>query len=256
MSLLELEGVHTYIGEYHILQGVSLAVPQGSITVLLGRNGAGKTTTLRTIMGLAPARQGSIRFKGEEISRLPPHRVAWQGIGYVPEDRGVFAQLTVEENLRVAVRGGDLPWQLRRRGPAGLGAVSLDARPVDIQGRLEWVLSLFPDLARAWKRRAGTLSGGQQQMLAIGRVLLSDNDLLIIDEPSKGLAPVVVELLGEALRRIAQQTTILLVEQNFGLAAAVGDRFAIVDDGRTVHQGPMAEILADAEMRHRYLGVA
>lgn len=244
MSLLELQGIETYIGEYHILQGVSLTVPKGAITVLLGRNGAGKSTTLRTIMGLNPARRGSVRFKNEEITRLAPHFIARKGIGYVPEDRGIFGPLTVEENLRVAVRGGDLDWQVRRRGP--------DAA----QDRLEEVLLLFPDLKKAWRRAAGTLSGGQQQMLAIGRVLLSENDLLIIDEPSKGLAPVVVEHLGEALKQIAARTTILLVEQNFGLAAAVGEHCAIIDDGRTVHQGSMADLLVDADMRQRYLGVA
>jgi len=244
MSLLVLEGVETYVGEYHILQGVSLTVPKGTITVLLGRNGAGKSTTLRTVMGLNPARRGSIKFKGAEITRMAPHLVARQGIGYVPEDRGIFGPLTVEENLRVAVRGGDLHWQVRRRGPEAA------------QDQLAEVLRLFPDLKKAWRRPAGTLSGGQQQMLAIGRVLLSDNDLLIIDEPSKGLAPVVVEHLGEALKQIAAKTTVLLVEQNFGLAAAVGDRCAIIDDGRTVHQGSMADLLTDSALRQRYLGVA
>ncbi|MBY6276125.1 ABC transporter ATP-binding protein [Symbiobacterium thermophilum] len=244
MSLLELEGVETYIGEYHILQGVSFAVRPGAITVLLGRNGAGKTTTLRTIMGLNPARRGRIRYKGKDITRLPPHEVARLGIGYVPEDRGLFGSLTVAENLRVAVRGGDLDRQVRRRGP---GAAT---------GRLAEVLELFPDLKRAWNRPAGTLSGGQQQMLAIGRVLLSDNDLLLIDEPSKGLAPVVVEHLGEALRKIAARTTVLLVEQNFGLAQAVAEHCVVIDDGRTVHQGSMADLLDDPVLRQRYLGVA
>lgn len=279
MPLLELEGVHTYIGEYHILQGVSLSVPAGSITVLLGRNGAGKSTTLRTIMGLTPARQGRIAFRDEEITRLPPHQVAQKGIGYVPEDRGIFRGLTVAENLRIAVRGGDLPRSFRRQpppgargaqdaldggeaaGPAGPASPSGLSGPAglpgpDLTSRLEWVLGLFPDLARAWRRPAGTLSGGQQQMLAIGRVLLSENRLLMIDEPSKGLAPVVVEQLGEALRRIAAHTTVLLVEQNFGLAAAVGDRYVILDDGRTVQSGPMADLVANPDLRHRYLGVA
>lgn len=257
MALLELDGVETYIGEYHILQGVSLSVPEGKITVLLGRNGAGKTTTLRTVMGLAQARAGRIAFRGEEIRQLPPHLVARRGIGYVPEDRGIFGRLSVAENLRVAIRGGDLPWALRAKAPgSGAQANGAKAGSDGLEARLDWVLGLFPDLAKAWRREAGTLSGGQQQMLAIGRVLLSDNALLLIDEPSKGLAPVVVEHLGEALKQIAARTTVLLVEQNFGLAAAVGDRFAIIDDGRTVHQGPMAEILGDAAMRHRYLGVA
>lgn len=244
MSLLILEGVETYIGEYHILQGVSFTVRPGAITVLLGRNGAGKTTTLRTVMGLSPARRGRITFKGKDITRLRPHEVARLGIGYVPEDRGLFGSLTVAENLRVAVRGGDLDWQVRRRGPEAAS------------GRLEEVLELFPDLKRAWNRPAGTLSGGQQQMLAIGRVLLNDNDLLLIDEPSKGLAPVVVEHLGEALLKIAAKTTVLLVEQNFGLAQAVAEHCVVIDDGGTVHQGRMADLLENAELRQRYLGVA
>ncbi|MBP2019280.1 branched-chain amino acid transport system ATP-binding protein [Symbiobacterium terraclitae] len=258
MALLELDGVQTYIGEYHILQGVTLAVPPGAITVLLGRNGAGKTTTLRTVMGLTPARAGRVVFRGEEITRLAPHQVARRGIGYVPEDRGIFRDLTVAENLRVAVRGGDLPWPLRGRAPEGYarGGPADPPRGSGLEARLDWVLRLFPDLARAWRRTAGTLSGGQQQMLAIGRVLLSENALLLIDEPSKGLAPVVVEQLGEALRQIAAQTTVLLVEQNFGLAAAVGDHAVVLDDGRTVYQGSMAEILGDAALRRRYLGVA
>lgn len=252
MPLLELQDVHTYLGQYHILQGVSLTVPEGSITVLLGRNGAGKTTTLRTVMGLAPARRGRVVFRGEDVTRLPPHAIARRGIGYVPEDRGIFAQLTVAENLRLGVRGGDLPWRSRARPPKA----PADGDASGLEARLARVLELFPDLARAWRRRAGTLSGGQQQMLAIGRALLSDNALLIVDEPSKGLAPVVVEHLGEALRQIAAHTTVLLVEQNFGLASAIGDRFAIIDDGRTVCHGPMAELVASADMRHRYLGVA
>ncbi len=243
--LLELEAVQTYIGQFHILQGVSLAVPEGGITVLLGRNGAGKTTTLRTIMGLVPARVGEVRLRGQDITRLPPHAVAWRGLGYVPEDRGVFGQLTVEENLRVAVRGGDLPRTALRRGKNSAA-----------QQRLERVFSLFPDLRQAWRRRAGLLSGGQQQMLAIARAMVNENALLLIDEPSKGLAPIVVEHLGEDLRRIALQTTILLVEQNFALAAAIGDRYCIIDDGRTVKSGAMPELVADAELKRKYLGVA
>lgn len=265
MALLELEGLHTFIGQYHILQGVSLEVPEGGVTVLLGRNGAGKTTTLRSIMGLAPARQGAVRFKGQEISHLAPHLIPRLGIGYVPEDRGVFTQLTVEENLRLAVRGGDLPRDTGRiatsRGEVAAAAPAAGGpaptgRKGEISAALDRILGLFPDLKEAWKRSGGSLSGGQQQMLAIARGLINDNALLLIDEPSKGLAPVVVEHLAEALLRISAQTTILLVEQNFGFAAAIGSRYTIIDDGRTVHAGLMDQLVEDGELKRKYLGVA
>lgn len=231
--MLELEGVHAFIGQFHILQGVSLRVPPGSVTVLLGRNGAGKTTTLRTIMVLVPCRAGSITLEGRRIDRLAPYEVARLGIGYVPEDRGVFTGLTVEENLRLAARGPRRAWR-------------------DRQDRL---LGLFPDLAKAWRRRAGTLSGGQQQMLAIARALVNPNRLLLIDEPSKGLAPQVVRGLTEALAHVKEGTTILLVEQNLAMARALGDRYVILDDGRTVHHGLMADLAADQSLQRNYLGV-
>ncbi len=231
--MLELEGVHTFISQFHILQGVSLQVPPGRVTVLLGRNGAGKSTTLRTIMALAPCRAGSITFEGKRIDRLTPYEVARLGIGYVPEDRGVFTGLTVEENLLLAARGPRRTWRER-------------------QDRL---LGLFPDLARAWRRRAGTLSGGQQQMLAIARALVNPNRLLLIDEPSKGLAPVVVRVVTEALARLKEEATILLVEQNLAMAQALGDRYVILDDGRTVHHGLMADLVADRSLQRSYLGV-
>lgn len=265
MALLELAGAETYIGQYHILQGVSLEVEAGGVTVLLGRNGAGKTTTLRTIIGLSPARHGTVRFQGRDITHLAPHLIPRLGIGYVPEDRGIFTQLTVEENLRLAVRGGDLP-----RGAAGLvgtgalgaagharaGRGSAGTRKGEIATRLDRIVQLFPDLKEAWKRAGGSLSGGQQQMLAISRGLINDNALLLIDEPSKGLAPVVVEHLAEALLQISSHTTVLLVEQNFGLAAAIGDRYTIIDDGRSVHAGRMDHLVGDAELKRKYLGVA
>ncbi|MHB9143746.1 MAG: ABC transporter ATP-binding protein [Symbiobacteriia bacterium] len=260
MALLELEGVHTFIGQYHILQGVSLEVPEGGVTVLLGRNGAGKTTTLRSIMGLVPARQGTVRFQGQDVTRLAPHLIPRLGIGYVPEDRGVFTQLTVEENLRLAVRGGDLPRGAARTvaGPGDVAAAGPAAtgRKGEIAAALDRILALFPDLKDAWKRAGGSLSGGQQQMLAIARGLINDNALLLIDEPSKGLAPVVVEHLAEALLRISDQTTILLVEQNFGLAAAIGSRYTIIDDGRAAHAGLMDQLVGDGELKRKYLGVA
>ncbi|HSE94254.1 MAG TPA: ABC transporter ATP-binding protein [Methylomirabilota bacterium] len=232
-DLLELEDVHTDIGQHHVLQGVSLRVRSDAVTVLLGRNGAGKTTTMRTVIGLLHPRRGAVRFEGREIHRLPPHAVTRLGIGYVPEGQGIFATLTVDENLRVA-----------RLGDEAASA-----------GRLRQLFELFPDLVRARHRRAGTLSGGQKQMLAIARALVNPNRLLLIDEPSKGLAPIVVEHLVEALRTMKQHVTVLLVEQNFPMAAALGDDFYLLDDGRIVHQGAMADLVGDEALKKRYLGI-
>jgi len=229
--LLRLEQVHTYIAESHILQGLSFAVLPNRVTVLLGRNGAGKTTTLRTILGLQPAASGEIRFEGVDISRGPVHQTVRRGIGYVPEDRDVFAGLTVEQNLRLAQRPGAPP------------------------ERMAFAYELFPDLKRRAAQRAGSLSGGQQQMVAIARALVNDNRLLLIDEPSKGLAPVVVTQVVEALTAIKGTTTILLVEQNLAMATALGDDAVVVDDGRAVHVGAMAEIAGDDALQARYLGV-
>jgi branched-chain amino acid transport system ATP-binding protein len=231
--LLELQDVHTFIGRHHILQGVSLRVRRDAVTVLLGRNGAGKTTTMRTVVGLLRPARGAVRFQGEPIHGLPPYAIVRRGIGYVPEGQGIFATLTVEENLRVATLG---------EGP-------------ESRARLEQVLALFPDLRRLSRSRAGTLSGGQKQMLAIARAFVNDNRLLLIDEPSKGLAPVVVEHLVEALRAVQARTTVLLVEQNFAMAQALADHFYILDDGRTVAQGAMPALVADAALTKRYLGL-
>jgi branched-chain amino acid transport system ATP-binding protein len=231
--LLEIQDVHAFIGQHQILQGVSLRVRPDAVTVLLGRNGAGKTTTLRTVMGLLHPRQGEVRFAGRPIHGLPPHAVARLGIGYVPEGQGIFATLTVDENLRVARRVTD-------EGTAR---------------RLRWVFELFPDLARFRDARAGTLSGGQKQMLAIARALLNPNRLLLVDEPSKGLAPIVVEHLIAALHELKREMTVVLVEQNLAMAEALGDDFYLLDDGRTVHQGPMAALAADPHLKRRYLGV-
>ncbi len=228
--ILRLTDVHTFIGESHILQGVSFTVAPGRVTVLLGRNGAGKTTTLRSILGLAPAARGAIALDGRDITRERPHRIIRRGVGYVPEDRDVFGGLTVAENLRLAQRPG---------AP---------------RERLALVHDLFPDLARRAAQRAGSLSGGQQQMVAIARALINENRLLVIDEPSKGLAPVVVTQVTEALAAIKGTTTILLVEQNLAMARALGDDAAIIDDGRVVHTGPMAAIAADEALQARYLG--
>ena len=231
--LLELRDVHADIGQHHILQGVSLRARRDAVTVLLGRNGAGKTTTLRTVMGLIGARRGEVRFDGEPIAGRAPHLVARLGIGYVPEGQGIFGTLTVDENLRVAQR-------------------TFDAAAPD---RLRRVFELFPDLGRFRRARAATLSGGQKQMLAIARALVNPNRLLLIDEPSKGLAPIVIEHLVEALRAMKRDLTVVLVEQNLAMAEALGDDFCLLDDGRTVHAGPMAALAADAALKQRYLGV-
>lgn len=231
-TLLQLEGVHTYIGQFHILQGINMAIQEGGVTVLLGRNGAGKTTTLKTIVGLLAPRQGRIILGGQSVGNKPAYEVARYGIGYVPEDRGVFTDLTVEENLRLAER---------KRG--------------QVESRKRMILELFPDLGRFWHQKGGRLSGGQQQMLAVSRALVPENRILLIDEPSKGLAPIVVEHLAQALNQMKAHTTIVLVEQNLWLAAATGDRYYMLDDGCTVHQGLMADLVKDEALQATYLGV-
>lgn len=231
---LKLDQVETYIGQYHILQGVSFEVKRGEVTVLLGRNGAGKTTTLRTIMGLNPASKGTIVHNNEEIQSLPTYTVAQKGIGYVPEDQGIFAQLTVEENMKVAMKKDD----------------------EETNKKLTYILELFPDLKKFWKKHGGLLSGGQKQMLSIARAYVNDNSLLLIDEPSKGLAPIVVEKVMDSIMQMKDQTTIVLVEQNFMMASTIGDQFYIIDDGRTVQNGPMDVLKEDEEMRRKYLGIA
>ena len=232
-TLLKAENLQTFIGQFHILQGVNLAVEEGRVTVILGRNGAGKTTTLRTIMGLTPPKQGKIVFQGEEIQGLQTHLIAQKGIGYVPEDQGVFKDLTVEENMKLAIRKLD------------------DAT----RERQEFVLDLFPDLKIAWKRKGGNLSGGQKQMLSMARAFVNDKRLLLVDEPSKGLAPIVVEKVMEAIMELKKRTTIVLVEQNFLMASGVGDDVYILDDGHTVYQGAMAEVKANEELKKKYLGI-
>jgi branched-chain amino acid transport system ATP-binding protein len=231
-AILEVEDIHTHIGQHHILQGVSLRVRPDTVTVLLGRNGAGKTTTLRTIIGLLHPTQGRIRFEDRDIHRLPPYEVVRRGIGFVPEGQGIFATLTVEENLRVA---------------------ALDE--AGSRRRLEHIFALFPDLERFRLAGAGTLSGGQKQMLSIARAFINENRLLLIDEPSKGLAPIIVEHLIEALREMKQHATVLLVEQNFAMAAALGDEFYLIDDGRTVRHGPMDALVRDQALKKKYLGI-
>jgi branched-chain amino acid transport system ATP-binding protein len=237
-TLLELKGVHTHIGAYHILHGVDLVVPEGQVTMLLGRNGAGKTTTLRTIMGLWAASQGSVTFKGQPITARPTPEIAQAGIAYVPESMGIFTDLTVQENMVLAAR-------------AARDADSLD------RARLDWVFGLFPALKKFWLYPAGKLSGGQKQMLAVARAIVEPRALLLIDEPSKGLAPSIINNLISAFRELkAQATTILLVEQNFMMAKALGDRVAVMDDGRVVHAGAMAELANDEAMQQRLLGLS
>lgn len=231
--ILRLAGVQTDIAQYHILHGIDLEVPRGQVTMLLGRNGAGKTTTLRTIMGLWRARAGSITFDGTEIAALAPAQIARRGIGFVPEDMGIFADLTVEENLILAAISGPIR-----------------------KDRLDWIFAAFPALATFWKMPAGNLSGGQKQMLAIARAVIEKRGLYLIDEPSKGLAPAIIATLARALKDLKRDgASILMVEQNFSLARALGDRCAVMDDGRIVWSGAMAELSADPALQERLMGL-
>ena len=241
-TVLELQGVHTHIGAYHILHGVDLQVPAGQVTMLLGRNGAGKSTTLRTIMGLWATSSGAVRFKGRPIGgpggQLATPDIAQLGIAYVPEAMGIFTDLTVQENMVLAARSA-------RR------AAELDS------ARLDWIFGLFPALKKFWLYPAGKLSGGQKQMLAVARAIVEPRELILIDEPSKGLAPSIINNLIDALRQLkAQSTTILLVEQNFQMARALGDRVAVMDNGRIVHTGAMAQLAEDEALQHRLLGLS
>lgn len=233
-TLLKVEKIQTYIEQFHILQGVDFEAKQGEVTVLLGRNGAGKTTTLRSVMGLNPPQQGSIVFDGQDITGMATYEIANRGIGYVPEDQGVFGELTVEENMKVAMKKAD----------------------EETLAKLDWVLDLFPDLKTYWKKRGGNLSGGQKQMLAISRAYINNSRLLLIDEPSKGLAPIMVEKVMDSILQMKKETTIILVEQNFYMASTIGDCFYILDDGKTVHHGHMHELKEDEELRRQYLGIA
>jgi branched-chain amino acid transport system ATP-binding protein len=232
-NVLEVRDIHTFIGQFQILEGVSVEVAEGGITVLLGRNGAGKTTTLKSIMGLTPPQQGKILLNGKEIQGQRSHRIASQGIGYVPENRAIFRDLTVEENLKIAER---------KKG--------------DLTKRSDFIYSLFPDLERLIKLPGGHLSGGQQQMLAIARALVADNELLLIDEPSEGLAPVIIEQVMDAVRKLSSHTTILLVEQNFIMASQLADRYVIIESGQSVLNGMMSDLREDEATIQRYLGAA
>lgn len=233
-ALLTLEGVHTHIGPYHILHEVSFAVPRGGVTMLLGRNGAGKSTTLRTIMGLWRASRGTITFDGRPIQSLATPDIARAGIAYVPENMGIFADLTVAENMRLAATSG--PFNAKR---------------------LAWIKELFPPIGTFWDKAAGTLSGGQKQMLSVARAIIEPRRLILIDEPSKGLAPAIIGAMTAALKELKDtDTTILLVEQNFAMASALGDTVAVMDDGRIVHAGAMAELAADASLQEKLMGLS
>jgi len=241
-NLLTLEGVHTHIGAYHILHGVDLAVPRGQLTMLLGRNGAGKTTTLRTIMGLWHASQGRVRFghgnKVVEITAQHTPQIAGLGIAYVPENMGIFSDLTVKENMLLAARGAK-------------SAAQID------DARLKWIFKLFPAVEKFWNHPAGKLSGGQKQMLAVSRAIVEPRELLIIDEPSKGLAPVMINNMIDAFAELKRSgVTILLVEQNINFAQRLGDTVAVMDNGRVVHAGSMAAFSADAQLQQSLLGLA
>jgi branched-chain amino acid transport system ATP-binding protein len=228
--ILEVRDMHVRLGGSHILQGVDFAVPARGVTALLGRNGAGKTTTLRAILGIVP-RTGTVSFDGAPLDGEATFRIIRRGIGYVPEDRDVFAGLTVAENLRLAERRGVPP-------------------------RYELAFEVFPDLRDRGRQLAGTLSGGQQQMLSIARALLNPARLLLIDEPSKGLSPRLVGEMVAALARIAKDTTVLLVEQNLAAVRRLADHALAIADGRIVHAGPASALLADAALSRQLLGVS
>jgi len=229
MALLDVRDLHVRLGGSHVLQGVGFDVPEGAVTALLGRNGVGKTTTLRAVLGLVPA-EGRVTFAGREITNDPTHRIVQRGVGYVPEDRDVFSRLTVFENLQLARRNGT--------------------------GRLPYVYELFPELRDRGAQPAGTLSGGQQQILAIARALLNENRILLVDEPTKGLAPLLVTEVARALERVCEESTVLLVEQNLAVVRRVAEHVVVLDTGRVVHSGPARELLDDRERVHALLGVA
>jgi branched-chain amino acid transport system ATP-binding protein len=237
-NILTLCGVQTHIGAYHILHGVDLVVPRGQLTMLLGRNGAGKTTTLRTIMGLWRASAGRIEFNGQDITRMATPQISQLNVAYVPENMGIFSDLSVKENMLLAAR--------RARNAGQIDAA-----------RLQWIFSLFPAVEKFWNHPAGKLSGGQKQMLAVARAIVEPRELLIVDEPSKGLAPAIINNMIDAFAQLKQSgVTILLVEQNINFARRLGDTVAVMDDGRIVHSGSMKELADNEELQHELLGLA
>ncbi len=232
--ILQVENIHTFIGQHHILQGLSFEAKADAVTVLIGRNGAGKSTTLRSIMGLLPVSKGTITYKGASISHKKPYEIARMGIGFIPEHMGIFANLTVEENMRVAMLQED----------------------DSIRKTLAELLDMFADLRKFWKAKAGNLSGGQKQMLAVARAIVNSPALLLIDEPSKGLAPIVVKTLIDTLNRIKERSVVILVEQNFYMASEVGDNFYILDDGQVVERGVMQDLVRNEALQSQYLGIS
>lgn len=232
-TILDVQNIHTFIGQYHILQGVDVRVPKGSIIALLGRNGAGKTTTLKSILGLTSPREGKVIYEGREVQGMRSFEIAALGIGFVPEHRAIFRDLTVEENLKLAERA---------KG--------------DYVRKKEFIFNLFPDLKRLITLPGTSLSGGQQQMLAIARALVADNHLLLIDEPSEGLAPVIIEHMMKAIQLLSKDSTIVLVEQNFLVASQLAEYYVIIEEGRSVKSGAMKDLVDDKATIHRYLGAA
>jgi branched-chain amino acid transport system ATP-binding protein len=227
--LLAIRDLHAYLGPSHVLQGISFDVPRGGVTALLGRNGVGKTTTIRSLMGLVRPR-GSVVLDGAELSKLPTHKIVGRGVGYVPEDRDLFAGLTVRENLELAERNG--------------------------KARYDLVYELFPELRERAEQKAGTLSGGQQQMVAIGRALLNENRILLVDEPTKGLAPLLVTEVARVLERVSETETMLLVEQNLGVVRRIARDAIVLDAGRVTYSGSAEALLSDPDQVRRLLGVA
>ena len=233
MNILEMHDVHTHVMAFHILEGVNLAVRQGRLSILLGRNGAGKTTTMKTIMGLYPCSSGKILFKDLPIQDMRDFQIPRLGISLVPEERHVFSNLTVDENLRLAVRKGK-----RVR-----------------QDRMEYILDIFPPMKRLFKKKGKDLSGGEKQMVAVARALVNGDELLLVDEPTKGLAPIMVESLRVALARIKSSATILLVEQNFDFSTSIGDDYFIMENGKIVRTGNVEELISNDAIQSKYLGV-
>lgn len=235
--MIEIEDIHSYYGTSHILKGISLSVAEGEVVTLLGRNGAGKTTTLRTIMGLVTPRQGFVKFKGQTISGSKPFQIARKGIAYVPEERAIFSYLTVVENLQI----GQVAVAQRRRK----------------KWTVARVFEKFPRLAERRTNRGANLSGGEQQMLSIARALMNEPELLLLDEPSEGLAPLIVQELQNITREIGEEgITVLLVEQNLKMCLSLANRHYLMDQGRIVYQGTNEEFIANEEIKDRYLALS
>lgn len=234
LPLLKLEGVNTHIGPYHILYGIDFEVPEGELTMLLGRNGAGKTTTLRTIMGMWRASAGKVIFEGKILSEMTTPQISNLGIAYVPENMGIFTDLTVRENMVLAARNG-----------------------APNSARLDWIFTYMPALKKFWEQPSGLLSGGQKQMLSIARAMVEPRRLLLVDEPSKGLAPAIVQNLVNAFKAMKEAgTTILVVEQNFNFAKSLGDTVVVMDNGKVVHRGTMADLAANETLQQKLLGLS